>query len=188
MGRWVWMGVSCPCPPIRNNIVTPHNLIVTHLLMWRHSKHFPFSIWIHLLQVHVGFEFRSLVHLLSNEMILFVKKNKPNIKTEKTEVQKTKHLWKVVLISDKNVIFIYGRLRENWNVTTRMCARLCVCVHVCVCVCVGLHVCLRSCVCVCVHVCVCVCARALVDLGFCMDCSQCLIINVLSISEKRSSV
>ena len=24
--RWVWMGVGCPCPPVRNDIVTPRHL------------------------------------------------------------------------------------------------------------------------------------------------------------------
>ena len=27
MGRWVWMGVGCPCPPVRNDIVTPRHLL-----------------------------------------------------------------------------------------------------------------------------------------------------------------
>ena len=26
MGRWVWMGVCCPCPPVRNDILTPRHL------------------------------------------------------------------------------------------------------------------------------------------------------------------
>ena len=25
-GRGVWMGVGCPCPPVRNDIVTPRHL------------------------------------------------------------------------------------------------------------------------------------------------------------------
>ena len=27
VGRRVWTGVGCPCPPVRNNIVTPHHLL-----------------------------------------------------------------------------------------------------------------------------------------------------------------
>ena len=27
MGHWVWMGVGCPCPPVRNDIVTPRHLL-----------------------------------------------------------------------------------------------------------------------------------------------------------------
>ena len=26
--RWVWMGVGCPCPPVRNDIVTPRHLLI----------------------------------------------------------------------------------------------------------------------------------------------------------------
>ena len=28
VGHWVWMGVSCPCPPVRNDIVTPRHLFL----------------------------------------------------------------------------------------------------------------------------------------------------------------
>ena len=27
VGHWVWMGVGCPCPPVRNDIVTPRHLL-----------------------------------------------------------------------------------------------------------------------------------------------------------------
>ena len=29
VGHWVWMGVGCPCPPVRNNIVTPWHLFIS---------------------------------------------------------------------------------------------------------------------------------------------------------------
>ena len=32
MGHWVWMGVGCPCPPVRNDIVTPRHLFSPDLL------------------------------------------------------------------------------------------------------------------------------------------------------------
>ena len=44
--RWVgvWMGVGCPCPPVRNDIVTPRhlfliikNLEIEHLITRRHQ-------------------------------------------------------------------------------------------------------------------------------------------------------
>ena len=27
-GAWVWMGVGCPCPPVCNDIVTPHHWFI----------------------------------------------------------------------------------------------------------------------------------------------------------------
>ena len=32
VGNGVWMGVGCPCPPIRNDIVTLHHLFFSNLL------------------------------------------------------------------------------------------------------------------------------------------------------------
>ena len=37
MGRWVWMGVSCPCPPVRNDIVT-----LRHLFLYNQEADGPF--------------------------------------------------------------------------------------------------------------------------------------------------
>ena len=36
-GLGVWMGVGCPCPPVRNNIVTLHHLF-SSLLVLTHDK------------------------------------------------------------------------------------------------------------------------------------------------------
>ena len=33
----MWMGVDCPCPPVRNNIVTPRHLF-SFLLVLTHDK------------------------------------------------------------------------------------------------------------------------------------------------------
>ena len=27
-GGWVWLGVCCPCPPVRNDILTPRHLVI----------------------------------------------------------------------------------------------------------------------------------------------------------------
>ena len=32
VGRWVRMGVGYPCPPVRNNIVTPCHLVFGHVI------------------------------------------------------------------------------------------------------------------------------------------------------------
>ena len=32
VGPWVWMGVGCPCPPVRNDIVTPRHLFTPFCL------------------------------------------------------------------------------------------------------------------------------------------------------------
>ena len=33
VGRWVWMGVGCPCPPVHNNVVTPRHLLNTSIAL-----------------------------------------------------------------------------------------------------------------------------------------------------------
>ena len=39
-GRWVWMGVGCPCPPIRNDIVTPRQLfLVKSMALYSPTKY-----------------------------------------------------------------------------------------------------------------------------------------------------
>ena len=32
VGHWVRMGVGCPCPPVRNDIVTPRHLFLIHMV------------------------------------------------------------------------------------------------------------------------------------------------------------
>ena len=31
-GHWVWIGVGCPCPPVRNDIVTPRQILFKDLI------------------------------------------------------------------------------------------------------------------------------------------------------------
>ena len=40
--RWVWVktGLGCPCPPVRNDIVTPRNLFVWHMSRWNCQTHY----------------------------------------------------------------------------------------------------------------------------------------------------
>ena len=35
---WVWMGVRRPCPPVRNDIVTPRTLVQSFLINWHASS------------------------------------------------------------------------------------------------------------------------------------------------------
>ena len=47
VGPWVWKGVGRPCPPVRNNVVTPRHLfLVAHLCnqSWCLSVH-PLISW-----------------------------------------------------------------------------------------------------------------------------------------------
>ena len=39
MGVGVWMGVGCPCPPVRNDIVTPRQLFLFSTLQDAASQH-----------------------------------------------------------------------------------------------------------------------------------------------------
>ena len=46
-GHGVWMGVVCPCPPVRNDIVTPCHLLqcVSHQITPKKTLPFNFEIW-----------------------------------------------------------------------------------------------------------------------------------------------
>ena len=47
VGRWVWIGVGCPCPPVRNDIVTPRHLLdaSSHLyIMPRTERSLPIEL------------------------------------------------------------------------------------------------------------------------------------------------
>ena len=39
-GLRVWMGVGCPCPPVRNDIVTPRNLFFSYSFSYSCSCYF----------------------------------------------------------------------------------------------------------------------------------------------------
>ena len=80
MGCWVWMGGGCPCPPVRNDIVTPRHLfkftnhswiclsvyklvrLSFHPLNWRTCPHLSASIV--LLDITVPVHSRSIVRTL----------------------------------------------------------------------------------------------------------------------------
>ena len=70
-GVGVRMGVECPCPPVRNDIVTPRHLFL-HFLYLTFYHHFPFISLFFLLNFFQCFcPFQLLLFLSSHYSFLF---------------------------------------------------------------------------------------------------------------------